>query len=185
MKNAFIYSFLVISIALLSCEKEAPLVPNEEELITTVIYTLTPQSGGESIVMTFEDLDGDGGQAPQVSGGTFKAGTKYNGVLQLLDESNSPVEDISAEVMSEADEHQVFYQTSSTLNLTVSYTDMDNEGKPLGLKTVLAANTKSTGSLKVILKHKPNKSAANVEQGDMTNAGGETDIEVSFNVTIQ
>ena len=36
-----------------------------------------------------------------------------------------------------------------------------------------------------MLRHEPDKSAAGVSSGDITNAGGETDIEVSFNVIIE
>jgi hypothetical protein len=35
------------------------------------------------------------------------------------------------------------------------------------------------------LRHEPNKDALNVASGEITNAGGETDIEVSFPVTIK
>jgi hypothetical protein len=185
MKIVNYFVSLAFTFVFLSCEIKAPVVPNEEELITTVIFTLTPQTGGESVVMSFEDFDGDGGQAPQIIGGALEIGTKYNGVLQFLDESSSPVIDITSEVLSEADQHQVFYQPSSTLNLNVTYSDMDGQGKPIGINTVLEGNTLSTGSLKVILKHQPNKSGMNVDKGEIRNAGGETDIEVTFNVTIQ
>ena len=32
-----------------ACEKDDPDVPNEEELITTLIYTLTPDGGGNAV----------------------------------------------------------------------------------------------------------------------------------------
>ena len=41
------------------------------------------------------------------------------------------------------------------------------------------------GSITVILKHKPMKTAANVSNGDISNAGGETDIEVTFPIDVQ
>jgi len=36
------------------------------------------------------------------------------------------------------------------------------------------------GGLRITLRHEPNKTAAGVQNGDITNAGGETDIEVTF-----
>ena len=36
----------------------------------------------------------------------------------------------------------------------------------------------------MILKHEPNKSAAGVAGGDVTNAGGETDAEMEFPITV-
>ena len=50
---------LSLFMALSSCEKD-PQIPNEEELITTVTYTLTPVSGGDPVIFSFRDLDGDG-----------------------------------------------------------------------------------------------------------------------------
>ena len=42
-----------------------------------------------------------------------------------------------------------------------------------------------SGTITVTLRHEPNKDAAGVSSGDIANAGGETDIEVTFNVEIQ
>jgi hypothetical protein len=182
MKKIILLSSLIyLSFA---CEVDTPVIPNEEELITTVIYTLTPQNGGADVILKFQDIDGDGGNAPVINSANLTAGITYTGKLTFLNEAENPVEDITAEIKSEGEEHQIFYQTSSTLNLTVAYADMDENNKPIGLETTLAANIKTTGTLKITLKHEPNKSAMNVDKGDITNAGGETDIEVSFNVTV-
>jgi hypothetical protein len=37
----------------------------------------------------------------------------------------------------------------------------------------------------VTLRHEPDKGAAGVSGGDITNAGGDTDIEVTFPVVIE
>ena len=37
-----------------------------------------------------------------------------------------------------------------------------------------------SASMTVILRHEPDKAGAGVSDGDITNAGGETDIEVTF-----
>ena len=37
-----------------------------------------------------------------------------------------------------------------------------------------------SATMTVILRHEPNKAGAGVSDGDITNAGGETDIEVTF-----
>ena len=70
-------------------------IPNEEELITTVNYTLTPADGSAAITLSFVDLDGDGGDAPTITGGTLIANTTYTGTLELLNEAEMPVEDIT------------------------------------------------------------------------------------------
>ena len=38
----------ILSIAFFSCNQDDPIIPNEDELITTVIYTLTPVGGGDA-----------------------------------------------------------------------------------------------------------------------------------------
>ncbi|MFT7376933.1 MAG: hypothetical protein ACI88Z_000758, partial [Sphingobacteriales bacterium] len=56
---------------------------------------------------------------------------------------------------------------------------------PLGLQTTITTTDVGNGTLTVILRHEPNKSASGVANGDISNAGGETDIEVTFNITVQ
>lgn len=171
-----------------ACEKddeEDPVIPNEEELITTVRFHLVPAAGGDTITWTFTDLDGDGGDDPViVNGSAIQAGTTYNSHVQFLNELETPAEDITEEVEDEADEHQVFYLASGA-DMTVTYTDMDGDGNPLGLTTQVDAQSASTGTLDIILRHEPDKIASGVSDGDITNAGGETDIEVQFDIAIQ
>lgn len=167
-----------------SCEKDDPQIPNEEEVITTLTYTLTPVSGGDVVTLTFQDLDGDGGNAPVITGGTLEASKAYVGELSLLNETEDPAGDIGAEIKEEDEDHQFFFQASGGLNLTVIYADVDADGNPVGLSTALTAGVASQGQLTIILRHRPDKNAAGVANGDLSNAGGETDIEVTFDVEI-
>lgn len=166
-------------------DDEQPMPPNEEELITTLIYTLTPSTGGAPVVFTFRDLDGDGGNAPVITNGTLQSGVTYTGAVSVLNESETPTEDVTEEIEEEDDEHQFFFAFGSGLNLTIAYNDADSDGNPLGLATTAVAGAASSGNLTITLRHEPNKTAAGVRDGDITNAGGETDIEVTFVVTIQ
>ncbi len=178
-----LFILFALAVTFVSCEKDDPEIPNEEELITTVKYTLKPQSNGSDVVLLFRDLDGDGGNAPEITPGTLKSGTIYSGTLVLLNEAGKPVEDITKEIEKEGDEHQFFF-TSST-NISVRYNDTDSNEKPVGLKTVLTTGGAGTGKLKIVLRHRPDKNANGVANGDITNAGGETDFEIEFNVVIQ
>jgi hypothetical protein len=166
-------------------KKDNPIIPNEEELITTMIYNLISQDQTDTVVMRFQDLDGEGGNAPIITGGTLKNGTAYNGTVLLLNEQKTPAEDITLEVMAEAEEHQFFYQALSGLDLSIAYADADQNGNPIGIKSIITTNAVSNGELVVILRHEPDKFATGVASGDITNAGGETDILVSFDVDIQ
>ena len=169
-----------------ACEKEDPVIPNEEELITTLIYTLTPEGGGTPVEFRFEDLDGDGGNAPIITNGTVLNNTTYTGVLSLLNETEDPAESISDEVAAEAEEHQFFYTFFSFgFNGNIVYADTDENGNPIGLLTTFTVGDPSTTFLNITLKHEPDKSATGVSGGDITNAGGETDIDVTFDLTVQ
>ena len=167
-----------------SCKKDDPIIENEEELITTLIYTLTQEAGGDSVVLSFEDLDGDGAITPIITGGTLGANTIYNGSLQLLNESVNPAEDITVEVQEEAEEHQFFFQNNIS-GLSIAYTDEDENGHPIGLSSKITTTGSGSGTITVTLRHEPIKTAAGVSNGDITNADGATDIEVTFNVVVQ
>ncbi|HOY14769.1 MAG TPA: type 1 periplasmic binding fold superfamily protein [Saprospiraceae bacterium] len=168
-----------------SCEKEVA-VENEEELITTVTYTLRPMNISiPTVVCTYKDLDGDGGNAPTFAiSGPLLPNTTYEGTITLLNESESPVEDITLEVEEESADHQFFYATSSAI--TITYNDADTNGNPIGLKTTVKTGAAASNqSIKVTLRHEPNKSASGVKEGNIANAGGETDIEVTYNLNVQ
>ncbi len=174
------------TLILTSCDKDDPIIPNEEELITTVNYTLTPtpDNGSGVVVLSFIDLDGDGGNDPVIVGGTLQANSQYTGSLELLNEAESPAENITEEIQEEDEDHQFFFE-STVEGLQVSYSDMDDDGKPVGLSTVLTTGAPASGVLTIILKHEPMKSAAGVADGDVTNAQGETDIQVNIPVDVQ
>jgi hypothetical protein len=179
-KKIALLAFLAGSFA--ACDKDEHN-HNESELITTITYSLN-SSGGLPVELVFKDLDGDGGNAPTITTGRLRANTTYTGTMTFSNESTNPVQDITTEIQSEKSAHQLFYQLG-TLNATVAYVDRDENGKPLGLTTTFTTGTISNGTLKITLRHQPNKSAANVATGDITNAGGETDVEVSFPIMIE
>ena len=186
MKNVF-YLLSAMFIALFvfgSCDKDDPVIPNEEEVITTLTYTLVSQDRGTSVVLSFKDVDGDGGNDPVVEAGTLSANTSYVGSMVLLNELETPVGEITKEVKEEGAEHQFFFD-SSMADVAVTYTDKDVNGKPIGIKTTLITGNAGSGKLTVVLKHQPDKNAKGVAGGDMSNAGGETDIEVTFNINVQ
>ena len=180
MKNISFYALL--SIAMIGCSDDdtAPEVINDEELITTVILTLTQESG-DQVVLTTVDRDGDGPDEPVTTVvGSFSENTQYQGAVQFLNETEDPAEDITEEVEEEADEHQVFYTISEGLNITTTYVDFDDNDNPLGVNITLETGEASSGSLTVTLRHEPVK-----PNDGLDSAGGETDIATSFDVTIE
>lgn len=170
------------SLFLASCSDDDNGPVNEEEVITTVITTLT--NGSTTITLTSRDLDGDGPNAPVVTvSGDLTANTVYNGEITFLNETVTPADNITAEVEEEGEEHQIFYQIPASLG-TIGYTDFDVNAKPVGLTFTYTTGNAGTGNLTVTLRHLPNKSAAGVAAGDITNAGGATDAQVTYPIVI-
>lgn len=183
--KSFIFILVLSGIFFFDSCKDDPKIPNEEEVITEFKFLLTPQGGGSTIELKFDDDDGDG--TGQITGGTLSPGTTYTGVMELENETadDDDEQDITAEIQEEAEEHQFFFSISGGLNLTVEYADVDANNNPLGLQTTVTTGSASSGNVTVILRHEPDKFATGVSGGDITNAGGETDIEVVFPITIQ
>lgn len=115
--------------------------------------------------------------------GDLNANTVYNGEITFLNETVTPADNITAEVEEEGEEHQIFYQIPASLG-TIGYTDFDVNAKPVGLTFTYTTGNAGTGNLTVTLRHLPNKSAAGVAAGDITNAGGATDAQVTYPIVI-
>ena len=180
---------LFIATAMSGCKKDEDLAVtpppvNEEEVITTMILSFAGQSGAMDKELRFTDADGDGGGAPVFELDTLQTASNYNVTLLLLNETVNPVDTISNEVLEEGVDHQFFFQPTGA-NITVAYADTDANGTPIGLQSTMTTSAASVGTLKVTLRHQPNKSGAGVPSGDITNAGGETDIEVEFPLVIE
>lgn len=180
---------LFAAAAITGCKKDEddPVAPppiNEEELITTLRLHFHSANDVEHVHFEFSDLDGDGGNAPVIEADTLSSDSVYSVEIEVLDESGGSVDDITAEILAEDEEHQFFFQVSGA-NATVTYNDADADGNPVGLSTTWTVGAVSSGNVIVTLRHEPNKGAAGVSSGDITNAGGETDIEITFPVVIQ
>lgn len=186
--SLFFASLVIILLTVFSScdkkEKEDPIIPNEEELITSLYYTLVDTLTNDTIVFSFKDIDGDGGNDPVITNADLQANINYIAFIELYNESVDPRESISEEVKQEDDHHQFFFIYTPGLNVTIEYADSDDNGNPLGLESSLSAGEISNGELTIILRHSPDKNALGVSDGLIENAGGETDIEVTFDITL-
>lgn len=175
---------LLVAVLLFSqCKTEDPEPENEEELITTLEMTFSPVGGGDDVVFSVYDEDGDGPIEPEYTNGALTANTNYEVTIEVRNDVDN--ENITTEIIEEDEKHQFFFQKSNGLNIEFAYDDADGTGNPIGLSTIFAAGEASTGSLVVTLRHEPDKSADGVSNGNITNAGGETDIEATFDVVIE
>ena len=138
-------------------------------------------NGPDAVVLTYQDLDGDGPDAETLTvSGPLTANTTYDGSIRLLNESEEEVEEITEEIEEEDDEHQFFYTVGTGLDVTYAYADEDENGNPVGLAFTLTTGAASSGALTFTLRHEPNKPNTGLEDAE-----GSTDIEKSFDLEVQ
>ena len=188
-KTNIIIAVIALTTVMVGCSKKDDDVPqpapngtttpdHEEELITSAILSFVDTAGVQpSVEVAFRDPDGDGGNAP-TEHDTIRlvANTYYTATIQLLNESESPAEDITVEVQDEDDEHLFCYTPSST-NVAITRTDSDGTYE-VGIATFWSTGAAATGETVVTLKHQPGEK-------DGTCAPGDTDIEITFVTEIQ
>ncbi|MAV66423.1 MAG: type 1 periplasmic binding fold superfamily protein [Flavobacteriaceae bacterium] len=175
----FKYALLAIPFLYFSCsdddDNSIPEPINEEEVITTMnVYV------NEILAMSSTDPDGDGPLEPVVTDGVLAASTTYDVRLEFLNELEDPAEDITEEVEEESLAHQVFYSVGGDLNVGVEYANFDTDGNPLGTQITLTTNEAGSGTITITLIHEPMK-----PNDGLATAGGETDMEVTFNVSVE
>jgi len=182
---------IALTLVFQACKNDDdPKPANEEELITTVALVFQKLESDEPARrFEWKDVDGTGAGAPVIDEIELDAHAAYSLSVELKDESNpNDVEDITSEIEEEGTEHQFFFTVNpGDLDIDITYNDEDADGKPIGLINHVAvghAHDVVTGTLGVTLRHKPKKDAAGVANGDITNAAGDTDIEVVFNVNL-
>ena len=187
MFKPFMLALGALSLVVVSCKKDEvkpaePTPPNESELITTLELKFSGKGvlgNDTTFVVTFNDPDGDGGNAPtQFETIHLLKNSTYKVEVTLLDKSKTPAETISNEVLAEANDHLFFYSSNPTGLVDVLITDKDSNGKNLGLKSTWTTTNAGSGKVKVKLMHQPG-----VKDG--TSATGDTDIEVDFQVNVK
>lgn len=183
MKSLKLTLFVFLAFILFSCSNDdSPSPVNEEEVITTVTVTLV--NGSNTIILKSQDLDGNGPNSPVVTvSGNLDANSTYLGTIEFLNELENPAEDITLEIKEEGVDHQIFYQLANSLG-SFSYDDVDDNGDPIGVEFTLSTGNAGSGTLTVTLRHEPNKDASGVSSGDITNAGGSTDAQINFPITV-
>lgn len=185
MRNLLIFiATLALFSACKSTKDDEPLPA--QEVLTTLKISFN--NNGTTRTFTWSDPDGAGGKQPTIDTIKLDTAVSYVTTLAVLDASKTPINDRTPEIISEGAAHQFFFSGTAITDafLTWLYADQDNNGYPIGITTsvqVLKKAGKST--LKVVLRHEPTKSATGVAAGNITNAGGDTDIEVVFPVVVK
>lgn len=153
---------------------------NEEEMINQVQLTLTSDSTQQ--IVTWSDLDGDGGNDPVLPDTLyFMADSTYTAQLEFFHVHDGETESINPEIKDESNDHLVcFTPTNMATVITVEVTpeDTDGNGLPLGLLSTWKAVSPFTTNMKIALKHQPG-----IKNGQCDI--GETDVEVEFPFVIK
>jgi hypothetical protein len=192
-KIVFLFA-LLSGVALLSgCDKD-PEPENIPEEITKVVLTFS-STGAAPIVVEANDPDLDGPEPIIIGSIALNANTTYTLSVEFFNgfyEPTDPEYNITEEVEEEGAEHQLFFGWSDGVfsspdgigNIgtsgTVNYDDEDENGLPIGLTTTWTSGSATSGkSFKIILKHQ-----ADIKSASSTSADGDSDIDLTFPISI-
>ena len=183
------------------CDVQNPDEVNESEVITTVVLTFTPQGGGTALEFRWADPENDG--SPVIDDIALSDADDYDLGVSFLNELEDPPEDITEEVAAESDEHQLFF-TGTGVNgpaadnagapITHAYADTDGAGLPVGLYNTIVTDGAGSGTFIVTLRHLPAQDdvalkvagfAEDVAAGGFEAIGGDTDAQVTFDLSVQ
>ena len=198
MKARVFLSLLLVGAMLFfqACsDDDVPPIENIEEEITQVILTFTNvQDASDVVTAEWLDADGEGGNPPVIDDVVLTANVNYELSVTFFNTLENPAVNISDEVEEEAEEHMIFFafadplfqDPSGTGNVdsrsgVVNYNDTDSNGLPLGLSTDwVTSETPANGSFRLVLKHQPG-----IKSESSTVADGESDADVSFDVSVE
>src|SRR5690606_19417163 len=107
----------------------------------------------------------------------LKAGKEYRALMELLNETATPVEDITEEIAAEADDHLFCFSVNG--DITIRYEDEDSNGLPIGLVTTWVPGSAGSASVTILLRHQHDTKTGTCP------GGGETDVEVTFELVIE
>jgi hypothetical protein len=194
-KNSFkILAVAFVATTFVACDSDddsvTPPAANDEEVITDLVLTFFNTDTQSAESFAFSDPDGPGGDPPVIDVIGMSPGA-YNVSIQVLDASDpNNVDDLTSEIAEvEADEHQFFFELLNGAGdvITIGYADSDVNGNPVGQETIWLASGPTSGAEKarITLLHEPDKNAPGAAEGVLSPAlGGETDIEVEFDISV-
>ncbi len=162
----------LVSAALIinGCKKEEnPAKPPEvvEHPPATTVTLILKDSLGTTFVDSCTVRDTSQvhhGESPVIGQLDLQAGKTYKGTFVLYDETQTPVDNLTGDIISEKDAH-VFKFTFTSARVVVSGLDLDSHGLPFGLNFTLMATAggAATGNLHVILEHHDDGNKAGTE----------------------
>jgi len=194
--SIFYLLFLLAAGLTVGCSDDEPMEMEneEEEEISRVTLTFTPDNGEDAITADWFDADGEGSGAPTIDNIALNEGVTYTLTLEFVNTLGATDEDITSEISEEANDHMIFFSFTDGIfsdptgngnvdsrNDPINYNDQDANGLPLGLSTSWTAggHTDNPGAFTIILKHQPELKTASSD----ASVGG-TDVDITFPLTI-
>jgi len=175
LKKTYLFYFPLLTIFIYSCSKDDPDGINEQEYISNVVFNITSADGISQTI----DWDISETNMQTIN---LKTNSDYNVGLSFENRSDpTDIEDVTIEIIDEADEHQVFFEFA---DVSVDVTSADNDTKVgsrgVLLKSVWNASSSGSGIVRVYLIHQPtNFNATNREA-----FGGFNDVSIDIPVTV-
>lgn len=162
----------------------------EQEVISLVTLTFQAEGEADSVEVTWDDADGPGGDDPVIDNITVAPNTTYTLSIKLTNTLAEPEEDITEEVMEEAEDHLLIFTSDDEDLVSVEYADTestyveDQEGEdyPVGLESTVTTGEAGETKLTVQLLHLPGLKTGD-EAENLEN--GEDDINIEFTVLIE
>lgn len=196
LKRIPLFAIAVFTFAFASCDSEKPTEENEEEVITDVTLSFTELNSAGAPVgskISFKASDPQGielGSAPTIETVTLTRGKTYRMEITVFNSIES--EDITAEILEEADEHQFYFLgtafVGSSAPASIVYDDPSGDLIGLRTKVTLSATPASNNAvMRIILRHDLNKAFAGATSPIFQNfaqAGGESDLDINFPLVI-
>ena len=179
MKNIFkkiYFLYLPLVVFLInSCSKDDPDGINEQEFISNVVINVTSPEG------TLQSIDWDLSET-NTETINLKVNSNYNVGLSFENRSDpTEIEDVTLEIIDEADEHQVFFEFADvSIDVTSASDDTKDGSRGVLLKSVWNASSTGSGVVRVYLIHQPTNFNATNREG----FGGFNDVAIDIPVTI-
>ncbi len=199
MKNLRKLPIYLVSLGVLgfaACESEDPVIENDGEVITDVTLNFQElDEAGEPVGLSFafsasDDEGIEVGESPTIQTVNLETGKTYEMTITVFNSIEN--EDITDEILEEADEHQFYFLGSAFVgSAPLTYTYADDSGELIGVKGNVAVAQSpgfNSAQMRIVLRHDLDKNypgASNPNFETFVEAGGETDLDISFPLVLE
>lgn len=180
-KKTIIYSLsLILSLNFYACKKVSEAKNEVEHASINKVELVVKESDVVVATVIAEDADGDGGNAPVITGAlNLQANKTYTAAVRFMNIANGISKDVSSTIEQQGKDHEVFFVLKD-LSFPIEKTDKDSNGFPLGLKSIWKTNINpAKGSVLIKLMHKSQIKGPNDDASK-----GHSDISISFPLNV-